>query len=90
MAKPARPAAPRSPLMDRLDELERKLGKGPTFSRTDFALMLKPGAPAWLVYTARYGEGRDRADADRLVGELVALRARVKLPDAFAPPKEDG
>jgi hypothetical protein len=78
---------PKSAAMQRLDELEKKLPRmandGPyTFDRADRNLILKLRGADWLVYAARV-DGPDKRECDELLKRLVALRERVRLPEAF-------
>lgn len=77
--------AERSFAMVRLDEIERALGKGPTFTPTERNLVLKHGVPPWLIVGQKVAKG---AAADRCTKAIEAITklyddVQLALPEAL-------
>lgn len=68
--------------LQKLAELERVLGKGPTFTPTERNLVLKHGVPPWLVLGAKLGSGAVAERCNRAIDHLSKLYddVRAALP----------
>ncbi|HEU4619522.1 MAG TPA: hypothetical protein VFV10_15905 [Gammaproteobacteria bacterium] len=74
-----------STAMQKLDELERTLGKGATFTPTERNLVLKHGVPSWLVLGSKMAAGPVADRCSRAIDHLSRLYDDVQpaLPDVL-------
>lgn len=61
--------------MQRLNELEKELGKGPTFTRTERDLVLKHGVPAWVILGSKLAKGEVAERCSKAIKALEKLHA---------------
>lgn len=85
-------AAERSFAMQRLDELERALGKGPTFTPTERNLVLKHGVCPWLIVGSKVAKGAAGERCTKAIEALSKLYDDVQLalPEALRFRASDG
>lgn len=78
--------------MQKLDELERALGKGATFTPTERNLVLKHGVPSWLVLGSKMAAGPVADRCGRAIEHLSKLYDDVQpaLPEVVRPRASDG
>ena len=64
----------KTPILERVDALDKKYGRGPTYGPHDRHLILDGVVPEWLLRARLVLKGPAQAHAARLVEQLVEFR----------------